>query len=135
MKKLCALVLASAGVYGAGTRLKEITSLEGVRDNQLIGSGLVVGLNRTGDKPQTIFPMQELANMLRRMGMVANPALISVRNVASVIVTATLPPFAQPGTRIDITAAAIGDATSLQGGLLMLTPLKAGDGETYAVAQ
>ena len=134
MRRFCPLLFALT-LPAAGARLKEITSIEGVRDNQLIGSGLVVGLNRTGDKAQTLFPLQELTNLLRRMGVVANPTLISVRNVAAVIVTATLPPFAQPGTRIDITAAAIGDATSLQGGLLLLTPLKGADGQTYAVAQ
>lgn len=140
MKRIGTL-LAMAGIaiaplaHGAGARLKEITSIEGVRDNQLIGTGLVVGLNRTGDKAQTIFPLQELANILRRMGVVANPTLISVRNIAAVMVTATLPPFAQPGTHIDVTAAAIGDATSLQGGLLLLTDLKAANGQTYAVAQ
>jgi len=139
MKKICTftlfVALLSGASEGTGTRLKEITSIEGVRDNQLIGSGLVVGLNRTGDKAQTLFPLQELANMLRRMGLIVNPTVIAVRNIASVIVTATLPPFAQPGTHIDITAGAIGDATSLQGGLLLLTPLKAADGQTYAVAQ
>ncbi len=117
------------------TRLKEIASLEGVRDNQLIGYGLIVGLNRTGDKQQTVFSFQTLANMLRRMGIVVDPTTLQVRNMAAVMVTATLPPFAQPGTHIDVTAAAIGDATSLQGGLLLLTALKAADGETYAVAQ
>ncbi len=140
MKTLCGLALLAAALLAGttertGTRLKEITSIEGVRDNQLIGSGLVVGLNRTGDKAQTMFPLQELTNMLRRMGLIVNPSVIAVRNIASVIVTATLPPFAQPGTHIDITAGAIGDATSLQGGLLLLTPLKAADGQTYAVAQ
>lgn len=136
MKRLFALLFAGAAALSAAeTRLKEITSIEGVRDNQLIGSGLVVGLNRTGDKAQTMFPAQELANMLRRMGLIVNPLIIAVRNIASVMVTATLPPFAQPGTHIDVTAGAIGDATSLQGGLLLLTPLKAADGQTYAVAQ
>jgi flagellar P-ring protein precursor FlgI len=136
MKKLCLILPMAAACLGTeGTRLKEIVSLEGVRDNQLIGYGLVVGLNRTGDKQQTVFSFQTLTNMLRRMGIVVDPTTIQVRNMAAVMVTATLPPFAQPGTHIDVTAAAIGDATSLQGGLLVLTPLKATDGETYAVAQ
>lgn len=137
MKKLCALILAFAvALPGAeGTRLKELVSLEGVRDNQLIGYGLVVGLSGTGDKAQTIFSIQTLTNMLRRMGVVVNPTQIMVRNIAAVMVTATLPPFAQPGTHIDITAAAIGDATNLQGGLLVMTPLKDANGDTYAVAQ
>lgn len=137
MKKLCGLILPLVAALSGetGTRLKEIASLEGVRDNQLIGYGLVVGLNRTGDKQQTVFTFQTLTNMLRRMGIVVDPATIQVRNMAAVMVTATLPPFAQPGTHIDVTAAAVGDATSLQGGLLVLTPLQAADGTTYAVAQ
>jgi len=121
--------------YGAGTRLKEVAALEGVRDNQLMGYGVVVGLNGTGDKRQTVFSAQALTNVLNRMGVTVNPAAIQVRNVAAVLVTANLPPFAQPGTKIDITAAAIGDATNLQGGLLVMTPLKAADGQVYAVAQ
>ncbi len=141
MKRLCALTLVFLTLFAAllpgaaGTRLKELASLEGVRDNQLIGYGLVVGLSGTGDKAQTVFSLQTLTNMLRRMGVVVDPTQISVRNIAAVMVTATLPPFAQPGTRIDITAAAIGDATNLQGGLLLLTPLKDANGDTYAVAQ
>ncbi len=137
MRRLCTLLLIFVVlVPGAtGTRLKEIASLEGVRDNQLIGYGLVVGLSGTGDKAQTVFSIQTLSNMLRRMGVVVDPTQISVRDIAAVMVTATLPPFAQPGTHIDITAAAIGDSTNLQGGLLLLTPLKDANGETYAVAQ
>jgi len=137
MRKLCAALLIFAVLLpgATGTRLKELASLEGVRDNQLIGYGLVVGLSGTGDKAQTVFSLQTLTNMLRRMGVVVDPTQISVRNIAAVMVTATLPPFAQPGTRIDITAAAIGDSTNLQGGLLVLTPLKDANGETYAVAQ
>lgn len=141
MKRLCALMLLFALVFplvlpaAPGTRLKEIASLEGVRDNQLIGYGLVVGLSGTGDKAQTVFSLQTLTNILRRMGVVVDPTQISVRNIAAVMVTATLPPFAQPGTHIDVTAAAIGDASNLQGGLLVLTPLKATNGDTYAVAQ
>src|SRR5258706_8224608 len=136
MQRLLALALIFATVASAGgTRLKEVAALEGVRDNQLIGYGIVVGLNGTGDKRQTVFSAQTLANTLRRMGVTIDPSAILVRNVAAVMVTANLPPFAQPGTRIDITSAAIGDATNLQGGLLLLTPLKAADGQTYAVGQ
>src|SRR5579862_1622123 len=105
-----------------GTRLKELVSLEGVRDNQLIGYGLVVGLNGTGDKRQTVFSAQSLANLLERMGVTVTASAMLVRNTAAVMVTANLPPFAQPGMRIDITAAAIGDAANLQGGLLVITP-------------
>lgn len=123
---------------GAGTRLKELISIEGVRDNQLIGYGLVVGLNGTGDHQQTVFPYQSLANLLQQMGVSINPttlATIMVKNTAAVMVTATLPPFAQPGMHIDVTAGALGDAANLQGGLLLLTSLKGVDGQVYAVAQ
>src|SRR5258708_36590159 len=88
----------------AGTRLKELASLEGVRDNQLLGYGLVVGLNGTGDKRQTVFSAQALTNILQRMGVSVNPTAILVRNMAAVMVTANLPPFAQPGTRIECAA-------------------------------
>jgi flagellar P-ring protein precursor FlgI len=140
MKKRCSLialicVVFCTAVFGAGARLKDVASLEGVRDNQLMGYGVVVGLAGTGDKRQTMFSAQTLTNLLKRMGVSVDPLLIQVRNIAAVMVTANLPPFAQPGTRIDITAAAIGDATNLQGGLLLMTPLKAADGQVYAVAQ
>ncbi len=134
MKRLLALLILAVDL-SASTRLKEVASLEGVRDNQLMGYGLIVGLNGTGDKRQTVFSAQALTNILQRMGVTVAPAAILVRNMAAVMVTATLPPFAQPGTRIDITAAAIGDATNLQGGLLLLTPLKGANGEVYAAAQ
>lgn len=116
-------------------RLKELVTLEGVRENQLIGYGLVVGLNKTGDRLQTVFSAQSLTNLLQRMGVSVPPDAIRVNNTASVMVTATLPAFAQPGARMDVTAAAIGDASSLQGGVLLLTALKASDGQVYAVAQ
>jgi flagellar P-ring protein FlgI len=121
-------IIGLAGVLsapaGAATRLKELVSLEGVRDNQLIGYGLVVGLNGTGDRKQTFFSAQSLANLLQQMGVSVNPLLITVRNTAAVMVTATLPGFAQEGVHIDVTAAAIGDAANLQGGLLVLTSLR-----------
>lgn len=120
---------------GNPVRLKELASLEGVRDNQLIGYGVVVGLNGTGDKRQPVFPAQTLANLLERMGVQVPATAIQVRNMASVMVTANLPPFAQPGVKIDVHVAAIGDATNLQGGLLVMTPLKGGNGVVYAVAQ
>jgi flagellar P-ring protein precursor FlgI len=136
MRKL-AVWLALSGIsgWGAVARLKDVASLEGVRDNQLLGYGVVVGLNGTGDKRTTVFSVQALSNVLRRMGVTVDPTAIQVRNVAGVMVTASLPPFAQPGTKIDITAAAIGDATNLQGGLLVMTSLRAADGQVYAVAQ
>jgi flagellar P-ring protein precursor FlgI len=119
----------------AASRLKDLAALEGIRDNQLIGYGLVVGLAGTGDRRQTVFSAQSLTNLLERMGVSVPPTAIRVNNVAAVMVTATLPPFAQPGLRLDVTAAAIGDATNLQGGLLLMTPLHGPDGRVYAVAQ
>src|SRR5216683_2856606 len=119
----------------AGTRLKELVAVEGIRDNQLMGYGLVVGLNGTGDKRQTVFSAQSLTNLLERMGVAVSPTAILIRNTAAVLVLTNLPPFAQPGTRIDITVAAIGDSTNLQGGVLVLTPLKGPDGQVYAAAQ
>ncbi len=130
---LTAMLMTAAAADAA--RLKEVVSLEGVRDNQLVGYGLVVGLNGTGDKRQTVFSAQTLTNLLARMGVTVNPTAILVRNTAAVLVTADLPPFAQPGTRIDVTVSAIGDATNLQGGMLVLTPLKAANGEVFAVSQ
>ena len=118
-----------------GTRLKELASIEGIRDNQLIGYGLVVGLAGTGDRQLTIFSAQSLTNMLQQMGVSVPPTAILVKNTAAVMVTATLPPFAQPGMHVDVNAAAIGDAANLQGGLLLLTSLKSVDGQVYAVAQ
>ncbi len=119
----------------AGVRLKDLASFEGMRENQLVGYGLVVGLNGTGDRKQAVFSAQSLANMLQRMGVSVDPTTISVKNTASVIVTATLPAFAQPGSHIDVTAAAIGDASNLQGGLLVLTSLRGVNGQAYAIAQ
>jgi len=118
-------------------RLKDIAQVEGIRDNQLIGYGLVVGLAGTGDKQQTIFSVQTLSNMLQRMGVNVQSQLstIQVRNIAAVFVTATLPPFARPGLKIDVTISSIGDAKSLAGGTLLLTPLNAADGKVYAAAQ
>jgi flagellar P-ring protein FlgI len=129
------ILLALAGTGQSETRLKELISIEGVRDNQLIGYGLVVGLAGTGDRVQTVFSAQSLTNLLERMGLTVSPTAIQVKNTAAVMVTATLPPFSQPGSRIDATAAAIGDAPSLQGGILLMTGLKGPDGQVYAVAQ
>ena len=117
------------------TRLKELVSIEGVRTNQLVGYGLVVGLAGTGDKRQTVFSAQSLSNLLERMGVSVAGTALQAKNTAAVMVTATLPAFSQPGMQIDVTAAAIGDATNLQGGLLILTPLKGASGQVFAVAQ
>ena len=119
----------------AVARLKELVSIEGVRDNQLIGYGLVVGLNSTGDHQTTFFSAQSLANTLQQMGVAVNPGQLLVKDTAAVMVTATLPAFAQPGMHIDVSAAAIGDAQNLQGGMLLLTSLKGVDGQVYALAQ
>lgn len=116
-------------------RLKDISSIEGVRDNLLIGYGLVVGLKGTGDSQQTIFTNQTLGNILNRMGVTIPPTAILVHNVASVFVTATLPPFAKPGMHIDVEVSSVGDAKSLLGGLLLLSSLNGPDGHTYALAQ
>jgi flagellar P-ring protein precursor FlgI len=116
-------------------RLKDLVDIEGVRDNQLVGYGIVVGLAGKGDTQQTVFSNQSLTNVLERMGVAVSPTAIRVKNTAAVMVTATLPPFAQPGTRIDSTIAAIGDASTLQGGILILTSLRGADGQVYAVAQ
>jgi flagellar P-ring protein precursor FlgI len=132
---ICVGIAASLWTAHAGTRLKDLVSIEGVRDNQLVGYGLVVGLNGTGDKRQSVFSAQSLTNLLARIGIAVSPTAILVRNTAAVLVTSNLPPFAQPGTRIDISVAAIGDSTNLQGGILVLTPLKGPDGQVYAAAQ
>ncbi len=115
--------------------MKDLIDIEGVRDNQLVGYGIVVGLAGKGDSQQTIFSNQSLTNILERMGVAVSPTAIRVKNTAAVMVTATLPPFAQPGTRIDSTIAAIGDASTLQGGILILTSLRGADGQVYAIAQ
>jgi len=126
--------MAAPGARGAA-RLKELVSLEGVRDNQLMGYGLVVGLAGTGDRRQTIFSAQSLTNLLERMGLTVDATTIQVKNTAAVMLTATLPPYSQAGSRIDVTVAALGDAPSLQGGILLMAGLKAADGQVYAVAQ
>jgi flagellar P-ring protein precursor FlgI len=137
---LLAFVLLNPPLIGADeTRqralIRDVTSVEGVRDNHVLGYGMVVGLKGTGDRQQTIFSVQTLANILQHMGVQIPPATVTVKNVAAVFVTANLPPFATPGTRIDVTVASVGDARSLEGGLLLLTPLYAADGKTYAAAQ
>ena len=110
--------------------IRDITSVEAVRENPVLGYGVVVGLKGTGDKQQTIFTTREtLANILQRMEVQIPLGTIKVNNVAAVFVTATLPAFASPGTRLDVTVSSAGDAKSLEGGLLLLTPLYAADGK------
>ena len=116
-------------------RLRDISSFEGVRDNLLIGYGLVAGLKRTGDSQQTFFSTQTLANIMARMGLQIPVSSVQIRNVAAVMVTATLPPFARPGTHVDVTVSSVGDAKSIEGGILLLTPLHASDGQVFAEAQ
>ncbi|MCD9184960.1 MAG: flagellar basal body P-ring protein FlgI [Pyrinomonadaceae bacterium] len=117
-------------------RVKDLADIEGVRGNQLIGYGLVVGLNRTGDKvQQNLYARQTLQNLLERMGISAQASALKPENIATVLVTANLPPFSRQGSKLDLTVSSIGDAKSLQGGTLILTPLKGIDGQVYAVGQ
>ena len=119
----------------ASVRLKDLASVQGVRHNQLVGYGIVVGLDGTGDGRNAVFTTNGLANVMRNMGINLDPQQIQVRNVAGVIVTARLPPFAKAGQNLDITVSSIGDASSLQGGTLLATPLKGLDNRVYAIAQ
>lgn len=133
---LISLFMASAVLAASPpVRLKDIAHILGARENQIMGFGLVVGLNNTGDKSQTGFTQQALTNLLSRMGVVPQTVDFKSRNVAAVIVTATLPPFVKPGQKLDVTVSSVGDATSLQGGTLLITPLQGVDEQVYAVAQ
>ncbi|MGD0791577.1 MAG: flagellar basal body P-ring protein FlgI [Terriglobales bacterium] len=116
-------------------KIRDLTSVEGVRENPLIGYGMVVGLTQTGDSQQTIFTTQTLANIMQRMGAQIPPVTAIIKNVAAVFVTASLPAFARPGTQLDVTVSSVGDAKSLEGGVLLLTPLYGADGQVYAAAQ
>jgi len=118
---------------GFSERLKDIAYVEGMRENQLVGYGLVVGLNGTGDKGNAT--LQSISNMLLRMGLTVNPRDIKAKNAAAVIVTATLPPFPRNGNRIDAIVSALADAKNLEGGTLLMTPLRGPDGKVYGVAQ
>ena len=115
--------------------VRDITTVAGVRDNPLVGYGLVVGLHGTGDRLQTLFTTQTLANIMQRMGVQIPAPLVRVNNVAAVFVTASLPAFSRPGMKVDVTVSSIGDAKSLEGGVLLLTPLHGPDGQVYAAAQ
>ncbi len=119
-----------------GSRIKDIANFEGIRDNMLVGYGLVVGLNGTGDRlNNSAFTQQSLVAMLERLGVNTRDAVLNTKNVAAVMVTATLPPFSRQGSRIDVTVSALGDASNLIGGTLLVTPLMGADGQVYAVAQ
>jgi flagellar P-ring protein precursor FlgI len=130
------IMMCAGAPAGATSRIKDLANIEGVRQNQLIGYGLVVGLNGTGDTLNNIpFTKQSLQAMLERLGVNIRGATIRTGNVAAVMVTSNLPPFGTQGTRIDVTVSALGDAKSLQGGTLLVTPLLGADGNVYAVAQ
>ena len=132
------LLLLAALPAAAQVRIKDIADVEGVRENQLIGYGLVVGLNNTGDKlDSNVFTRESLIGMLERLGVNTRDqvAKLATKNIAAVMVTAELPPFARSGSRIDVGVSSLGDATNLTGGTLLVTPLLAADGEVYAVAQ
>lgn len=139
MKRRLAILLAAVlagGAADAATRIKDISSVQGVRDNQLIGYGLVIGLNGTGDTMRNSpFTEQSLTSMLDKMGINVQGMALRARNVAAVTVTADLPPFIGPGSRIDVNVSSIGDASSLKGGTLLMTPVAGADGAVYAVAQ
>jgi flagellar P-ring protein FlgI len=126
---------------GRKARVKDVATIEGIRDNQLVGYGLVVGLRATGDSSQTVFPAQTLVSALQRMGITVpqtgsnSASNMQVKNMAAVFVVATLPPFSRPGYKVDVTVSSAGDARSLEGGILLMTPLYGPDGQIYAQAQ
>lgn len=135
----CAVAQADQNQETHKVLIRDVASVEGIRDNSLVGYGLVVGLKGTGDKQQTYFTIQTLASILQRMGVEIPPSVlqttVQVKNVAAVFVTANLPPFSRPGMPLDVIVSSAGDARSLEGGLLLLTPLYAADGQVYAAAQ
>ncbi len=126
---------AAAAPFAAITRIKDIAKVQGVRSNQLVGYGLVVGLAGTGDSNKSLETISSIANMLKSFGITVNTAQLQSKNVAAAMITAQLPPFVKPGDTIDITVSSIGDAKSLQGGVLLQAPLRAANGAVYAVAQ
>jgi flagellar P-ring protein FlgI len=130
---------ASALQSSRQSRIKDVATVEGIRDNQLVGYGIVVGLRGTGDSQQTVFPIQTLLSALERMGVnvpqTATSSSLRTQNMAAVFIAATLPPFARPGNKLDVTVSSAGDARSLEGGLLLMSPLYGPDGQIYAQAQ
>ena len=140
---VCLLAVAMVHPEGAQRKLrvKDVATIEGIRDNQLVGYGLVVGLRGTGDSSQTVFPAQTLVSALERMGITVpqtgsqSASNMQVKNMAAVFVVATLPPFSRPGYKMDITVSSAGDARSIEGGILLMTPLFGPDGQIYAQAQ
>lgn len=133
--KFVFMFLCLLGVNAQAEKISDIANIVGVRDNQLIGYGLVIGLNGTGDKNSSKFTMQSIANMLESVNVKISPDDIKSKNVAAVMITASLPTFARQGDKIDIQISSIGDAKSIQGGTLIMTPLTAVDGNIYAIAQ
>jgi flagellar P-ring protein FlgI len=138
--RIAAALLAALTLFGAPEKkvdahLKDVARLAGVRSNQLLGYGMVVGLDGTGDKDQTKFTVQALTNLMARQGITIDPKTVKVKNVAAVMVTTELPAFVKPGQRLDVTVSSTGDAKSLAGGTLLMAPLQGPDGQTYAVAQ
>jgi len=137
---VCGLLMAASAFADNSSNnhrvlIRDITSVQGVRDNMLVGYGLVAGLTQTGDSQQTYFTVQTLANAMQKMGVLIPSGTVEVRNVAAVFITASLPPFARPGEKIDITVSSVGDAKSLAGGVLLMTALHGPDGQIYAEAQ
>ena len=132
---LLSVLLVSSAASAASVRVRELTHVVGVRDNELFGYGLVVGLTGTGDTERVFFTSQSISGMLGRLGIRVDPAMVRSRNVAAVMVTARMPTFARAGGHMDVTVSALGNARSLQGGTLLFTPLQGADGEVHAVAQ
>ncbi|WP_303850617.1 flagellar basal body P-ring protein FlgI [Seleniivibrio woodruffii] len=137
MKRLLPVLIFFLFVQNAYSlvKIRDISNVEGLRDNQLLGYGLVVGLNGTGDKSGTAFTTQSLVNMMERMGVSVSKDEIKIKNVAAVMVTAKLPPFGRSGSKMDVVVSSVGDSKSLEGGTLLMTPLSAANGMVYAVAQ
>lgn len=138
---LAMAVTAAADDGARRARVKDVSTIEGIRDNQLVGYGLVVGLHNTGDSQQTVFPIQTLVSALERLGVTVpqtgsrGASNMQVKNMAAAFVVATLPPFSSPGYKLDVTVSSAGDARSLEGGILLMTPLYGPDGQIYAQAQ
>ncbi len=136
---LLIVTLVSLAAFGQTSepyvQIRDVATVEHAPGNSLVGYGMVVGLAGTGDRQQTMFSSQMLSNILLSMGVTLPNAAVGAKNVAAVFVTASLPPFAHPGTQIDVTVSSIGDATNLKGGTLLLAPLYAADGQVYAEAQ
>ena len=132
---ICLLALLFSATGAAAARIKDLGDFQGVRPNPLMGYGLIVGLQGTGDSPASLFANRSLAGLLAKLGIVVDPSKVKVTNVAAVMATAELPPFARIGETLDVTVSSIGDSGNLQGGTLLATPLLAVDGEVFALAQ